>query len=80
MRTDGISDARAGCRPVLPGVREEGDLVVRAHQLGVDKRFDQLVHEFADTGPLAQRRTVIDEDPHGEKSTTNTASPCGSVC
>ena len=34
----------------------------------------------ADAGPLAQGRTVIDENTHGEKGTTEHASPCGSVC
>ena len=45
------------------------------------QRPRQLVHELADTGPLAQRGTVVEQNPHrvaGVPQTTT--SPCGSVC
>ena len=31
--------------------------------------FREFVDELSDPGPFAQRGTVVDQEPHGEKST-----------
>ena len=67
-----------GRRAVLPGTGEDvhavgvgaGAAVARpafdrpVHPL-LGERPGQLVHVFADTGPLPQRGPVVDQDPHG---------------
>jgi hypothetical protein len=50
--------------PVLPGRRKQDDLFRRGRRAG-DERARQLVHIFADTCPLAQRRPIVEQNPHG---------------
>ena len=35
----------------------------------ITEGFREFMYELSDTGPFAQRGTVIDQEPHGEKST-----------
>lgn len=36
---------------------------------GSTKGLRKFVYELSDTGPFAQSGTVVDQEPHGEKST-----------
>ena len=35
----------------------------------ITEGFCEFVYELSDTGPFAQRGTVVDQEPHSEKST-----------
>ena len=70
------SETRVG--PILPRAREEHQPA--RHVRGLQERPCQLVDILANAGPRAKGGTVIDENPHGVERTTETASPCGTVC
>ena len=77
-RGSGAAPARGGrrsARPgttsaveaVLPGRREQRQRLAGGRRCATSARAS-LVHVFADAGPLAERGSVVEQDPHGRDS------------
>ena len=64
----GAAEIAVGYQTILPRAREQDQFERAAIGRERDKRARQPVRVFADAGPLAQRRPVIEEDAHLCKS------------
>jgi hypothetical protein len=56
-------------RPVFPGVGEQRHGRCHAVARAGAQGFRKFMYELADTGPFAQSRTVVDQEPHSGNST-----------